>query len=199
MKYTRGKNPNSRNGFILGHKLNIGNKYAVGMKHTEGWKEESRLRMLGNTQGFKIGKSSPRKGKKSTKPAWNKGLSGIMPSGENHPRWIKDRDMIVGRHNRNFHDSGYKVWRKSVWGRDGYKCKVINEDCNGRIEAHHIFRWIDFPKLRYEVNNGITLCHFHHPRTRKKEDELKSVFLKKLDLNISHLISETKNEKGLSL
>ena len=27
--------------------------------------------------------------------------------------------------------------------------------------------------LRYSINNGITLCHFHHPR--KWEDEIKLV------------------------
>jgi hypothetical protein len=29
----------------------------------------------------------------------------------------------------------------------------------------------EFPELRYEVNNGITLCQHHHPR--KKEDVAK--------------------------
>ena len=32
------------------------------------------------------------------------------------------------------------------------------------------------PKLRYEVNNGITLCHFHHPRKINDEMNLAPIF-----------------------
>ena len=32
--------------------------------------------------------------------------------------------------------------------------------------------WQDFPEMRYQINNGITLCHFHHPKTRKEEKRL---------------------------
>lgn len=31
-------------------------------------------------------------------------------------------------------------------------------------------------ETRYEINNGITLCHFHHPRKREKEKELSPFF-----------------------
>ena len=42
-------------GFQKGHKINIGNQYAKGHKHTEEWKEQLRERMKGNTQGFQKG------------------------------------------------------------------------------------------------------------------------------------------------
>ena len=41
-----------------------------------------------------------------------------------------------------------------------------------------ILGWTDYPELRYEVNNGITLCHFHHPREWKEEKRLISEFQK---------------------
>jgi len=164
-----------------------GNQYAKGNKHTEEWKKAARERMLGNSNGFRKGKPSPRKGKKATKPIWNKGLEVPQMRGENNPRWIHDRTKIVGRHNRSFHDPEYKQWRLGVYRRDGYKCKIADEDCEGRIEAHHILRWRDFPKLRYNVNNGITLCHFHHPRKRVEEDRLVPTFLTLIDLEVSHL------------
>ena len=51
------------------------------------------------------------------------------------------------------------------------------KNCNGKLEAHHILRWSKFPELRYEVNNGISLCHFHHPRKIKDEMRLGPYFM----------------------
>lgn len=31
----------------------------------------------------------------------------------------------------------------------------------GKVVAHHILPWKDYIELRHEVNNGITLCHYH--------------------------------------
>lgn len=95
-------------------------------------------------------------------------------SGENSPNWKKDRSALAKRQNRN--DSAYKEWRASVWLRDNFTCKIANPDCKGRIEAHHILPWADFVSLRYEMNNGITLCHFHHPKRREDEYILSSYF-----------------------
>lgn len=40
-----------------------------------------------------------------------------------------------------------------------------------------------FPELRHDINNGITLCHFHHPR--KREDEINlSPYFKELVMNV---------------
>lgn len=97
--------------------------------------------------------------------------------GERHHNWIKDRNLVVGRHNRNFHDTDYKQWRKRVCDRDKWKCKISNNKCKGRLEVHHILTWKDYPELRYDENNGIALCHFHHPRKRIDEIVLAPVFL----------------------
>lgn len=94
---------------------------------------------------------------------------------EFHPRWIKDRDSVVKSEKKHL-DTNYKVWMQAVKNRDGWACKMTNGDCSGRLEAHHILRWSDFPELRYEVNNGITLCHFHHPRKQVDENRLSPYF-----------------------
>lgn len=103
--------------------------------------------------------------------------------GEKHHAWIKDRTQIIGRHNRNFHDPNYKQWHNAVKIRDNWKCKISNQDCNGRLEAHHIFGWKIYPELRYEINNGITLCHFHHPRKRDEEKRMIQFFQELLTLS----------------
>src|SRR3990167_8357429 len=60
-------------------------------------------------------------------------------SGENHPQWIKDRTQLAKKQKRN--DYAYQNWRRLVWQRDNWKCKIENTDCNGRIVAHHILPW----------------------------------------------------------
>jgi len=45
--------------------------------------------------------------------------------------------------------------------------------CKGGIQAHHIYGWTEFPKQRFNVNNGITLCLAHHPRKRAEETKLR--------------------------
>ncbi len=94
--------------------------------------------------------------------------------GENNWKWFADRSLLVKKQERG--DSAYKEWRKSVRDRDGWECKMSNGDCLGKVVAHHILPWAKFPELRYEVNNGITLCSFHHPRKRAEEMQLSPYF-----------------------
>ena len=116
----------------------------------------------------------------SERVAWNKGMKGFL-AGENHYKWKKDRDTLAKRQERN--DMAYKEWRRVVWTRDNWKCRIGNKDCNGRLEAHHILGWTAFPELRYDINNGITLCHFHHPHKRSEEVKL-SPYFKDLVMNV---------------
>jgi hypothetical protein len=119
--------------------------------------------------------------------AWNKGLKlsekhienlskghiGIN-TGKDNGRWIEDRNLVLENSQKD--TTEYRNWRLEVYRRDEFKCKINNNDCCGRIEAHHIMNWIDYPELRYEPNNGITLCHFHHPFGRQKEEEAVPMF-----------------------
>lgn len=103
--------------------------------------------------------------------------------GKNHFRWIEDRTKLcrISKQGER-RTSAYFFWRKSVWERDNYKCKIGNKDCNGKIEAHHILGWKEHIELRYDINNGITLCHFHHPRKREEEKRLSPYFQELIDI-----------------
>jgi hypothetical protein len=49
----------------------------------------------------------------------------------------------------------YREWKARVNVRDNYIC----QECGKKgCEAHHIKSWYEFPELRFDVNNGITLC-----------------------------------------
>lgn len=90
-------------------------------------------------------------------------------------QWIEDRSKLKDdRRNRKGQLS--RDWVKRVKVRDGYCCKMANQDCKGQLESHHILPWKDYPELRYEINNGITLCSFHHPRKRSEELRLAPYF-----------------------
>ncbi len=54
-----------------------------------------------------------------------------------------------------------REWRRQVYGRDWYTCQACGLQGVG-INAHHIKPWHAFPELRYEIDNGITLCKKCH-------------------------------------
>ncbi len=99
------------------------------------------------------------------------------PKGELSPKYIKDRTKLKKSIDRR-NDSSLNDWRDRVYKRDNYICKINNNECSGKIEAHHILRFSLYPELRYDINNGITLCHKHHPYKIKDEIELSAYFNK---------------------
>lgn len=94
--------------------------------------------------------------------------------GELSPRWIKDRTKVKLDNERG--GPLHKQWSKAIKNRNNWKCRIANQDCSGKVVAHHILTWKDYPELRYEINNGITLCHAHHPRRRAEEKRLEPIF-----------------------
>lgn len=58
----------------------------------------------------------------------------------------------------------YKNWRKAVFERDNYTCVFCNEK-GGILNADHIKPFALFPKLRFDLNNGRTLCLECHKKT----------------------------------
>lgn len=60
----------------------------------------------------------------------------------------------------------YSQWRTSVFARDKYRCQCCgNKNGYGHtveLHAHHINNWKDYPKQRYDVDNGITVCSKCH-------------------------------------
>lgn len=92
-------------------------------------------------------------------------------SGSKNHNWMEDRKALArfkdGNEYRN--SPAHREWSRQVKKRDKWVCRISDENCKGRMVSHHILSWKDHPELRYQINNGITLCHHHHPR--KKEDE----------------------------
>jgi hypothetical protein len=98
---------------------------------------------------------------------WNKGMFG-----ENNPAWKggTSRGYKTGYYSRE-----YKLWRKGVFQRDDYTCQGCGVK-NTYLTAHHIKSFAKYPELRFDLNNGVTLCEDCHAevdnyyaRFRKKE------------------------------
>lgn len=89
--------------------------------------------------------------------------------GEKHPRWIKDRSQLKrGRYNNSFRGEGpIASWRSQIFERDDFTCQKCFIK-GGRLNAHHIKSWANFPELRFEVSNGLTLCVNCHKEIHKK-------------------------------
>ena len=122
---------------------------------------------------------------------WNKGIKlgkGFYPnrdisylkkyqfqSGENHHNWKG------GRVQRKKHEGGiYLRWTRKVYRYDNYTCWIC-EKRGGKLAVHHLKGWSEYPKLRYKISNGLTLCEFCHKtytkfvkKARKKWEQKKS-------------------------
>lgn len=92
-------------------------------------------------------------------------------------QFLMDNDpntKFKARHSRtailsNEEQREYVKWVKAVLFRDEYKCQLCGDGT--KITPHHIRTWIKYPDLRYNVNNGITLCKKCHYKTYKCEEE----------------------------
>ena len=77
-------------------------------------------------------------------------------------RWAKFiKKTPIYHHNKT---QEYKEWIKKVFTRDNFTC----QKCKIRgvyLEAHHIKSYTHYPKLRFKLNNGITLCKDCHKLT----------------------------------
>lgn len=63
-----------------------------------------------------------------------------------------------------------KKWRKSVFERDKFTCQKCGS-VGGKLNAHHKKKWADFPEMRYDINNGVTLCERCHKALHRTERE----------------------------
>lgn len=117
--------------------------------------------------GRKISQSKLGKKRPPFSEEWKRNI-GLGLSGSKNYQWIEDRTKLKN-YNQRPGNYEYIKWRKLVRERDGHKCKLEGTDCNGRIEVHHIYNWRKYPELRFEIDNGITLCRRHHPIGAKEE------------------------------
>lgn len=100
-------------------------------------------------------------------------------------KFIKDNSPVwkggVSHHRLDRSTYEYSTWRKGVFTKDKYTCvKCGAKNGYGKyveLNAHHIRNWKDNELLRYDIQNGITLCSnchnsFHSKFGKRNTNEL---------------------------
>lgn len=100
---------------------------------------------------------------------WNKGLIGYQKGhkpyfrapGDRNPAW---KGGVTSASMKIRNSPAYAEWRKKVFERDSYTCKICNQR-GGKLCADHIKPFAHYPDLRLEPSNGRTLCEECHKQT----------------------------------
>ncbi len=79
----------------------------------------------------------------------------ISPATEFKPNPDTDRSKYRDKHHLG--NPRYVAWRGKVFMRDNWICQICKQR-GGKLHAHHKKSWVLFPKMRYWVINGMTLC-----------------------------------------
>ena len=109
---------------------------------------------MGKTKGWK----SPRKGIPRTledRKKISKGTRKNALRGKACPAY-KDGKLSERRGER--FSSRMKRWRFDVFARDEFTCQRCGDNRGGNLVGHHVRSFADFPELRFDVDNGLTLC-----------------------------------------
>jgi len=156
-------------------KFKIGNQIRLGTKQPE----ELKIRFKKERTGICLntGKTHFQKGN----IPWNKGIKGVQKWSEESK--LKLSESLKKRNycgNKVWNWKGgtdlknkairksleYKLWREQIFEQDDYTCWICGDRSgNGHkviLHPHHLRRFADFIKSRFNINNGITLCEFCH-------------------------------------
>lgn len=161
-------------------------------KFREAWVRNRKFRKTYNkgkkglhkhSETTKLKMSKTRKGRKRLPftDEWKRNMSlshkGIKmpPFTEEHKRKIKEANLGEKSHfwkhgkteeNQLIRTSAeYKDWRKQVYERDGYMCVLCGDDRGSNLNADHIRPFALYPELRFDINNGRTVCVDCHKKT----------------------------------
>jgi len=89
-------------------------------------------------------------------------------TGCNHPKW---KGGVSRASKTGYYSVQYKEWRRKVFERDNYTCQICGaHNGNGKfvyLTAHHKKSFSKYPKLRFDVNNGLTVCELCHCKIDK--------------------------------
>ena len=88
--------------------------------------------------------------------------SSIHKKGKDNPNW---RGGITPERMCARSTVEYENWRNEVYKKDWYTCQCCGQFKGIKKQAHHLINFANNEDLRYDVDNGITLCEDCHYTT----------------------------------
>lgn len=79
-------------------------------------------------------------------------------SKKNQLKYIKQDKKIKKKLEKNAHE----LWRELVYLKANYKCEFPGCNKKDSLNPHHIYSKGRFKHLKYNIDNGICLCSWHH-------------------------------------
>jgi 5-methylcytosine-specific restriction endonuclease McrA len=79
---------------------------------------------------------------------------GLRYFGPDNAKW-------TGNPRRKHRKSKHGAWARVVISPDGAKCQVCRVQ-GVELHAHHIKSYKEHPELRWDLSNGVTVCHSCH-------------------------------------
>lgn len=83
------------------------------------------------------------------------------PRGPDHHNW---NGGVTSENEKARKSRRYADWRGAIFFRDNYTCQLCGER-GGKLHADHIKPFSLFPELRFDLENGRTLCIDCHRKT----------------------------------
>jgi len=136
-------------------RIRLERKERLGYLNSIKTREKMRVAKIGNTN---------RKGKKHPHTEETKIKISQSMSGEKNHQW---KGGIKSEKSKMKHNIKYRLWREAVFKRDDWTCQKYKIR-GGELHPHHIKNFADYPELRFEVDNGITLSEKAHKEFHKK-------------------------------
>ena len=85
----------------------------------------------------------------------------LAKCGERNINW---KGGVTSARQQEYNNLETKAWRRAVFERDAYTC----QDCGATgsyLNAHHLKEIAQYPDLRFDIDNGQTLCLDCHKLT----------------------------------
>lgn len=124
----------NKTSFSKGHKIGVGRELS----------EETKAKISANRKGKNTGARSEEIRRKISE----------AQKGEKSVNWKGGKSKELKRLRMS---ADFKIWRESVYKRDNWTCQECGQR-GGKLHPHHIMPFAEYEDLRFDVNNGITLC-----------------------------------------